>query len=231
MLRAPLAGNAMNWLDYVLLGTLAVSAAVGLKLGLIKAMLVAVAVYVGWLVAGRLSGGIGEFLSGLVSMDGDVGELLSKTVQNETILTVATYVVIIAAFLLIARIVSKLAFVLKLATLGLSSVVDRGGGLVLGFLIGVALTSTLVVGLAALTYGTEYDEALSSVPSSAVDLGRVDRVMDTFEGTLVGSPVVSVHLDVFDALPGDALGFVPPTFTRAVDILESEVELAERVSP
>ena len=216
----------MNWLDYVLLGTLAVSAAVGVKLGLIKAVLVALAVYVGWLVAGRLSGGIGEFLSGLVSVDGDVGELLNKTVQNETILTVATYAVIICAFLLLARILAKLAFVLKLATLGLSSMVDRGGGLLLGLLIGVALTSALVLGLAALTYGTDYDGALSSTAA----LQRVDVVVDSFEGALVGSRLVSVHLDVFDALPGDALGFVPPKFARPVDTLRFEVELAERAS-
>ena len=56
----------MNWLDIVLLGTLAVCAAVGLKLGLIKAVLVAAAVYVGGFIAGRLSGGVGDFLSGLV---------------------------------------------------------------------------------------------------------------------------------------------------------------------
>ena len=46
----------MNWLDFVLLGTLAICAAVGLKLGLIKAVLAAAAVYVGGVAAGRLSG-------------------------------------------------------------------------------------------------------------------------------------------------------------------------------
>ena len=117
----------MNWLDIVLLGTLAVCAAVGLKLGLIKAVLVAAAVYVGGLIAGRLSGGVGDFLSGLVSMEGDIGDLLNRTIQNETILTVATYVVIIVAFLLIARLLSKMAFVLKLATMGLSSVCGPRG--------------------------------------------------------------------------------------------------------
>ena len=219
----------MNWLDFVLLGTLAVSAAVGLKLGLIKAVLVAAAVCVGGLIAGRLSGGVGEFLSGLVSMEGDIGDLLSKTVQNETILTVLTYVVIIGAFLLIARILAKLAFVLKLATMGLSSVVDRGGGLLLGFLIGITLTSALVLGLAALTYGTDYDDALSGI-SSTVALERVDLVVSGFEGGLVGSGLVSVYLDVFDLLPGGALGFVPPSFAHAVDILQTKIDQAELVS-
>ena len=219
----------MNWLDFVLLGTLAVCAAVGLKLGLIKAILVAVAVYVGGLVAGRLSGGVGEFLSGLVSMEGDIGDLLSKTIQNETILTVLTYVVIIGAFLLIARILAKLGFVLKLATMGLSSVVDRGGGLLLGFLIGLTLTSALVLGLTALTYGTDYDDALSGI-SSTVALERVDLVVSSFEGALAGSALAPVYLDAFDRLPGDALGLVPPSFDRAVDILQAKIYQAELVS-
>ena len=213
----------MNWLDFVLLGTLAVSAAVGLKLGLIKAVLVAAAVYVGGLVAGRLSGGVGDFLSGLISMEGDVGDLLNRTVQNETILTVLTYAVIIGASLLIARMLSKLAFVLKLATLGLSSVVDRGGGLLLGFLIGVALTSALVLGLAALAYGTAYDDAVAGV---AFD--RVEGAVESLEGTLVGSQLVSVHLEVFDRLPGNALGYVPPSFKQAVSNLQSEIDRTQQ---
>ncbi len=213
----------MNWLDFVLLGTLAVCAAVGLKLGLIKAVLVAAAVYVGGLVAGRLSGGVGDFLSGLISMEGDVGDLLNRTVQNETILTVLTYAVIIGASLLIARMLSKLAFVLKLATLGLSSVVDRGGGLLLGFLIGVALTSALVLGLAALAYGTGYDDAVVGVAFE-----RVEGAVESLEGTLVGSQLVSVHLEVFDRLPGNALGYVPPSFKQAVSNLQSEIDRTQQ---
>ena len=209
----------MNWLDIVLLGTLAVCAAVGLKLGLIKAVLVAAAVFVGGVVAGRLSGGVGDFLSGLVSMEGDIGDLLNRTVQNDTILTVATYAIIIGASLLIARMLSKLAFVLKLATLGLSSVVDRGGGLLLGFLIGVALTSAVVLGLAALTYGTDYEDAVAGVAFE-----QVEGAVESLEGTLVGSQLVSVHLEVFDRLPGNALGYVPPSFTQAISSLQSEID-------
>ena len=212
----------MNWLDLVLLGILAASVAVGVRLGLIKAVLVAAAVYAGGLVAGRLSGEVGGFLGGLVSMEGNLGELLSNTVQNETILTVATYAVIIAAFLLIARALSKLAFVLKLATMGLSGVVDRGGGLLLGLLIGVALTSALVLGLAALAYGTDYDPAVSGVNPYA----RVEGAVESLDGTLVGSRLVALHLDVFDLLPGNALGYVPPGFSVAVSTLRSGMERA-----
>ena len=210
----------MNWLDLVLLGILAASIAVGVRLGLIKAVLVAAAVYVGGLVAGRLSGEVGGFLGGLVSMEGNLGELWSNTVQNETILTVATYAVIIAAFLLIARALSKLAFVLKLATMGLSGVVDRGGGLLLGLLIGVALTSALVLGLAALAYGTDYDDTLSGAGA------RVEGAVESLEGTLVGSRLAALHLDVFDLLPGNALGYVPPGFSSAVSALRSGMERA-----
>lgn len=209
----------MNWLDIVLLGTLAVCAAVGLRLGLIKAVLVAAAVYVGGFVAGRVSGSVGGFLSGLVSMEGDIGDLLNRTVQNETILTVATYAVIIGVFLLVARLLSKMAFVLKLATMGLSSVVDRGGGLLLGLLIGVALTSAAVLGLAALAYGTAYDDAVAGA-----GFEQVEGAVETLEGTLVGSQLVSVHLEVFDLLPGNALGYVPPGFKQAVSSLQSEID-------
>ena len=211
----------MNWLDIVLLGTLAVCAAVGLKLGLIKAVLVAAAVYVGGFIAGQLSGGVGDFLSGLVSIEGDFGDLLNRTIQNETILTVLTYAVIICAFLLVARMLAKLGFVLKLATMGLSSVVDRGGGLLLGFLIGVALTSAVVLGLAALTYGTDYGDAVARA-----SLEQVEGAVENLEGTLVGSQLVSVHLGVFDLLPGNALGYVPPSFKQAISSLQAEIDRA-----
>ena len=173
-------------------------------------------------MAGRLSGGVGDFLSGLVSIEGDFGDLLNRTIQNETILTVLTYAIIICAFLLIARMLAKLGFALKLATLGLSSVVDRGGGLLLGFLIGVALTSALVLGLAALTYGTDYGDAVTGA-----SLEQVKGSVESLEGTLVGSQLVSVHLEVFDLLPGNALGYVPPSFKQAVSSLRSEIDKAQ----
>ena len=163
-----------------------------------------------------------------MSPDDGIGELLSKTFLNETILTVTTYVIIIGASLVIANLLSRLSFVLKLATMGMYSVVDRGGGLLLGFLLGAALTSALVLGLAALAYGTDYDGDVMIGVGSAYT--RVDGVVESLQGTLVGSRLVSVHMDAFDLLPGNALGYVPPSFTQAVDILQSEIEMAERVS-
>ena len=200
----------MNWLDFVLLGTLAVCAAVGLKLGLIKAILVAVAVYVGGLVAGRLSGGVGEFLSGLVSIEGDIGGPAEQDGPE--------------------RDDTDRPHLRRHHRRVPPDCPDPGQDGVRAEAWrrwGCPAWSTVVegcssdsssasrspapwlLGLAALTYGTDYDDALSGI-SSTVALQRVDLVVSGFEGGLVGSGLVSVYLDVFDRLARRRSGLGAP---------------------
>ena len=117
----------MNWIDFVLLAVLILGALYGMRMGLIKAVFVTVGVYVGWLLAGQWSDRVGGIFEGSGSTD--------------SIVTVLTYAVTIAGAVIAANYAVKvLRPFLTIFTLGLSSLVDRLGGLVLGILLGIALS-------------------------------------------------------------------------------------------
>ena len=111
----------MNWLDFFLIGIIVVGAVVGLRTGLLGAAILAVGAYLGWLVASQLSGAIGDIIGSGIS---------------ETIVTVASYAVIVVLGIVVARLVFKAVKpFLTAATMGLSSLVDRVGGLILGLVL------------------------------------------------------------------------------------------------
>ena len=79
----------MNWLDFVLIAILALGAYQGMKMGLIGAAFIVAGVYIGWLLAGQYSG--------------DVGELFSDSLNNETWVTAISYAIIIIAAVVVAK--------------------------------------------------------------------------------------------------------------------------------
>jgi uncharacterized membrane protein required for colicin V production len=188
----------MNWLDFVLIGIIVVCAVVGLRTGLLGAAILAIGAYLGWLVASQLSGAIGDVIGSGIS---------------ETIVTVASYAVIVVLGIVVARLVFKAVKpFLTAATMGMSSLVDRVGGLILGLVLGLALFGAVIAGLARLTY----DFAPGELP-------RAEESREALEDALAGSRVVPTFIKVADALPGNTLGLVPSDFRRALDILEKEI--------
>ena len=190
----------MNWLDFVILGALAAGALYGLKLGLIKAVFMAVGLYVGWLLAAHLSDDLGELAGGLVG----------GSTKVQSILTSAAYGLIISAAVVAAGLASNLKFLLTMATLGLSGLVDRLGGLALGLVIGAALSSAVVIGLARLTYA--FDNEVQAYEDVKV-------VQKGIESAMIESRLTPIYLDVFERLPANALGYIPADFEVAVDTL------------
>ena len=190
-----------------------------MKMGLIKAVFVTVGVYVGWLLAGQWSDKVGGIFEGSVS--------------NDTIITVLTYAVTMAGALIAANYAVKiLKPFLTIFTLGLSSMVDRLGGLVLGLLLGLALSGALIIGFARLTYNFDTSSVTEVVPEQVSgrivqvgdQLARVEDVKESLETALAESQIVPRFMDVFDALPGDAMGFIPSDFNVALDMLKTEIE-------
>ncbi len=185
----------MNWLDFLLIGVVVVSAVTGLRMGLLGAAALAAGGYVGWLAASQLSGVAG----------GVVG-----SGRADTLVTVVSYAIIIALGVVAARFIFKAAKpFLTAATMGLSSVADRVGGLVLGTVLGLALLGATIVGLARLTY----DFAPSELP-------RVEDSTQALEDALKGSRTVPVFIKVANTIPGSTLGLIPSDFRSALDILE-----------
>ena len=209
----------MNWLDFFLLAVLVISALMGMRIGLFGAAFAVGGVIIGWLLAGQYSD--------------DVGALFGDNLSSDTWVTVISYALIIGGSILVANIVLKFVRpMLTILTLGLSSMVDKLGGLAIGVVIGVALVGALVLGMSRLTYNFDTDELSAALeervpgqvglPTNA--LSQVEDVRKEMEDALTDSKIVSAFLDVTDALPGNALGLVPDDFSLALDILRDAVE-------
>ncbi|MBM3933484.1 MAG: hypothetical protein FJ319_04160 [SAR202 cluster bacterium] len=211
----------MNWLDIVLLAVLAVAAFVGFRFGLIGAAIMALGVLIGWLIAGQFAD--------------DLGAALSSNIKNDTLVTTIAYSVIMIAVVVAVGLVARVVrLLLKVFTLGMSVVVDRAGGAVLGLVIGGAIGGALIIGLARLTYDFETYDVLAAIPEeirgnaqvSQIEgqVARIESARSGLEGTLTGSQVVSMFIDIAFALPANTLGFVPSDFKASLEILETNID-------
>ena len=213
----------MNWLDFVLLAILVVGAFMGMRMGIIGAVFIAIGAFVGWLLGGQFSD--------------DIGGLFDSSLSNDTLVTVVSYAIIIVASVAVANFVVKFVRpLLTVFTLGMSSMVDKMGGLALGLLVGIAISSVLIIVLARLTYDfdtTSITGAVTgTVPSQVAEqvtvlddqIARIEDAKEQLETSLTDSALVSLFIDVTDAIPASTLGFVPSDFKAALDILESKID-------
>ncbi len=196
----------MNWLDIVFIVIIVLATIMGVRTGLLGAAFSVVAFLVGWVLASQFSD--------------DLGGFFEASISNDTIVTVISYILIIVLTLAASRIVWGIARpMLSIATLGLSSLVDRLGGVLLGLLVGFALTGALIVVLARVTY----DFSIPDLPGAGAVTERIpdpEETREILERALTGSRIVAIFIEVTDAVPGGALGFVPWDFQASLDILE-----------
>lgn len=200
----------MNWLDGVLIAIIILAAIMGMRTGLIGAAITAIGALIGWVLASQLSD--------------KIGGLFDDSLSNDTIVTVISYAIIIAVAVVGARIAGRIVRpMLSVATLGLASMVDRLGGVVMGLILGFAIGGALIILMTRFAYNFEVpDEGITGTV-----IGQIPKVEDTregVEGALTESSIVPVFIDVADAIPGDALGFVPSDFKVALEILEQNIE-------
>ncbi len=205
----------MNWLDFVIVVIAIMAAFMGIKTGIIGAAITTAGGFVGWLVAGQAAD--------------NVGGLFDKSIENDTLVTVISYVIIVVAGLLVGGFVSKIVKpVLTVATLGFAGMVDKLGGLGLGFVAGLVVSAALIMSLARFTYSFEIpEEGLAAKATQKVseqlDMNVVE-VRETLEDALAGSALVEVFINIADGIPADTLGFVPSDFKITLDILEEEID-------
>ena len=200
----------MNWIDLVVIAVIVVGAVVGMKTGLIGAVIGAAGAFIGWLVASQVSD--------------NVGGLFDSSLSNDTWVTVIVYAGIIIVALVLAGFVAKVIRpFLTVATLGLSSMVDRLGGLALGFVLGLAISGALILVLARFAYDFEIPEE-GVAGAVAERIPNVEETRERLEDDLADSALVGIFIDIADAIPGNTLGFVPTDFKSSLDILEETIE-------
>jgi len=206
----------MNWLDFVFLAILIMGVVMGMRIGLLGAAVVAIGVFLGWFLAGRLSD--------------DIGSIFGESLSNDTIVTAISYAIIMVLTLVAVNFGWKLLRpVISTATLGLAGTADRVGGLVLGGLVGFAIMGAIIILLARFSYDFSLPE--DGIVGTVTNRIPVESTRENVEGSLTASSIVPVFINIADAIPGDALGFVPADFRASLDILEQSIEaIAEAAS-
>lgn len=189
----------MNWIDYTIIVIIAIGAVAGLRIGILGAVYYTIVVLVGWLAAAQLGSLVGEFLGSFL--------------DNDRIVTVTSFGVVIGVVAYLGRILWPiLKTVLGIGTLGVSVMVDRVGGLVVGLLLGVVISGAIVVGLTRLAY---------AIDDTPVPAGG--DVAMTLDAALTQSTLTPMFASAVGALPAGSLGFAPAGFQTALDILEENI--------
>ena len=117
----------MNWLDSVIIVLMAIAALIGLRIGIIKAVLSLAGVIIGVILAGHYYAALSEQLT---------------FIPQENLAKIAAFAIILVGVMLVAGI---LASVLKwLASIVMLGWVNRLGGAALGLVLGAILCSALL---------------------------------------------------------------------------------------
>ena len=184
-------------------------------------------------------------------MAGDIGGLFESSLNSDTLVTVVSYAIIIIASVVIIGFIGKIAKpILTTATLGMSGMVDKLGGLALGLVIALAIAGVFITGMARFAYnftiqtpgveavapgitGTAIGGQAAAATGALTDaLGDVSLPIvadkkQAVEDSLTESTIVPIFMDIQGALPADALGFIPADFAVALDILQAEINALE----
>ena len=203
----------MNYFDWILIVLFALGALWGYRSGLITGALTVASLYVASLVSSQFS----ERVVGLIS----------QNVESEAIATALAYVVIYVGIFIAGRFVAKiLKTMLSVILLGW---LDKIGGIALGLVAGFLIVGAAVSFIATLAYPIETEE-LKDKSGDALEQALTNVAKDMGEGflsdTLVESEVTTVVVDVYNGIPGGALGMLPGDFSYAYEVLDKKKTLA-----
>ena len=196
----------MNWLDIVLIVIFVAALLQGLKLGLLGAAVTAIGAIVGWQLAGQFSDNVGELFGG----------------KGDTIATVVAYVIVISLSMMAIRFAYRMVRPFMIV-IPIVPPVDRLGGVALGLIAGVVLAGAVIIVLARFAYDFELPEG-GVAGQVAERVPDPQETRDSVESALKESSIVPRFIDVTDAVPGSALGFVPSDFKASLDILDQRIE-------
>jgi len=204
----------MNWLDFVFILISIVAIFYGFKTGLFSAIFIFLGIVIGWQVAGHYSD--------------NIGSALSTTISSDRTVSVISYVVI----MILAIVVSKIAAnvikpMISVASFGISSLVDKLGGLIVGIVLAGFITGAIILGMTRLAYSFEIPDldgdAVVADVAGFLNLESFDA-NDSLNNVLQDSNFVRTFVRVVENMPADAIGFVPDDYDIAVKMLSERLE-------
>ena len=186
----------MNWLDYSLILILVIGAVVGLRIGILGAVYSTIVVFLGWLIAAQL---------GTL-----VGRLFELFLDDDRVITVVSFTVIMGVVVYFGgKLWTPLRTALGVSTLGASNIVDYLGGMLVGLVLGVALSGALLVGLMRLTHTSN---------------ATIEVFQQELDSALVESTLVPAFVNGTYALPADSLGLIPGDFQSSLEYYRDRIE-------
>jgi membrane protein required for colicin V production len=117
----------MNWLDIIILILLVVPALIGLKIGIIKAVLTVIGIIVGVVLAGRFYEPLADAMS---------------FISNEGVAKIVAFAIILVVVMIIAAVGA--ALIKKVVSAMLLGWVNRLGGAILGLVLGAIFCGALL---------------------------------------------------------------------------------------
>ena len=156
---------------------------------------------------------VGVFIAARFS--DDISSWFTEQGTSDAIATVLSYVVIIVAVFVGAQVARSFAKrALNLVFLGW---IDSLGSIAVGLLFGLALSGALIMALAR--YSNDLPEG--GVAGTIVEM---TGIRGGVQDNMVESALVPVFIDITNAIPADAMGFVPDDFRLALEQLEQRIE-------
>lgn len=190
----------MNWLDIVIVIVALAGLYFGWRMGLLAGIFITVGVVVGVFLAARFSD--------------DIAAWFTERGAAAAIATVLSYVVIIVGVFVGAQMAR--AIVKKMLSLVFLGWIDSLGAIAVGLLFGLVLSGALIMALARYSNDLPQDGGGTIV--------EMTGFRGSIQDAMVESTLVSVFIDVTDAIPADAMGFVPGDFKDVLAQLKQRIE-------
>ena len=185
----------MIWIDVIVVIVIVGVALLGWRLGLVKAALLAIGVYVGVVLGGALAGVVSEWLTG--------------SIESKSIVDAAAYAIVGLVIFLVVQVAGGM--LTKGVTLAMLGPVNSLGGLLAGVLAGFVIGGVIVAILARLAF---------LVPEHPLEQTRVIDTRQGLEDALVAGNMPQVYIDMKNKLPGHAFGMIPADFNKVLDALD-----------
>ena len=207
----------MNWIDILIIIVIGICVLWGGKTGLFGAAFYTVSIFIGWLIAVRVSQTIGNIFTDNLGLD--------------TYITVIVYFVILVSSLILTRSILRMlgvgTMLVDIATLGM----NRIFGMLIGLATGILLGAVIITGLARFTYDFDIDKNIAQIqnipgkqliPSEKIG-SKVGETRTTIESGLTTSKLAPVYIKILRFIPNDTVELLPDDFNHTLDLLDSKL--------
>ena len=214
----------MNWFDLIIIIIFVASILLGMKIGLLRAIGVAISIYLGTFIAGQFSDNIS-----IRFYEFDLSLPVVKSI-SVIIYVIVLMICITSTYFAIGKIKPLVGFV----TLGVSSLIDKLGGMFLGLTVGIITSIILVMSVTRLTYTFDYasisDYVQKTIPQTIATkdtssdvtnyLNEISEIHQSIESTLQNSRSVKFFLYLENESPIGIKHFIPNDFDFALQLLD-----------